>query len=78
VVERFHRSLKYERLYQREITNATELAEEVESFLRTFSEVRSHESLGQRIPPQTQCENQDLLETRSAQGFDSDIWRSAP
>ncbi len=33
VVERFHRSLKYEHLYQREIEQAPTLAEEVAEFL---------------------------------------------
>jgi hypothetical protein len=50
VVERFHRSPKYAHLYQREIANAVELAEEVAAFLVTFNEVRLRESLGQRIP----------------------------
>jgi transposase InsO family protein len=50
VVERFHRSLKYEHLYQRKIANAAELAEEVREFLQTFNEVRPHETLGQRPP----------------------------
>lgn len=50
VVERFNRSLKYEHLYQREIADAAELAEEVGSFLATYNEIRPHESLGQRQP----------------------------
>jgi len=50
VVERFNRSLKYEHLYQREIADAAELAEEVASFLATYNEIRPHESLGQRRP----------------------------
>lgn len=50
VVERFNRSLKYEHLYQREIGDAAELAEEVAAFLETFNEVRPHESLEWRQP----------------------------
>jgi putative transposase len=50
VVERFHRSMKYEHLYQREIANAAELSEEVEEYVRSFNEVRPHETLGQRPP----------------------------
>jgi transposase InsO family protein len=50
VVERFHRSLKYEHLYQREIANAAELAEEIAAYLQLFNKVRPHESLGQRRP----------------------------
>jgi transposase InsO family protein len=50
VVERFHRSLKYEHLYQREISQAAELAEEVEAFLTLYNEIRPHESLGQHPP----------------------------
>jgi len=49
-VERFSQTLKYEHLYQREIANAAELAEEVKAFLVTFNEVRPHETLGQRPP----------------------------
>ena len=50
VVERFHHSLKHEHLYQREIDNTAELAEEVRSFLVSFNEIRPHEALGQRPP----------------------------
>jgi hypothetical protein len=50
VVERFNQSLKYEHLYQREIDQAATLAEEVESFLILYNEVRPHESLGWRAP----------------------------
>ena len=50
VVERFHRSLKYEHLYQREIANAAELADEVADYLVLFNEVRPHEALDQRRP----------------------------
>jgi len=50
VVERFNRSLKYEHLYQREIADATELAEEVEAYLSLYNEIRPHQALGQRRP----------------------------
>jgi putative transposase len=50
VVERFNQTLKYEHLYQRETDQAATLAEEVESFLTLYNEVRPHESLGQRQP----------------------------
>jgi putative transposase len=50
VVERFNQTLKYEHLYQREIDQAATLAEEVESFLTLYNEVRPHESLGWRAP----------------------------
>jgi transposase InsO family protein len=50
VVERFHESLKYEHLYQREIDNAAELAEELRSFLVSLNEIRPHEALRQRPP----------------------------
>ena len=50
MVDRFHQSLKYGHLYQREIDNAAELAEEVRSFLVSFNEIRPHEALGQRPP----------------------------
>ncbi len=50
VVERFNRSLKYEHLYQREIADAAELAEEVAAYLALYNEIRPHETLGQRRP----------------------------
>lgn len=49
-VGHFDRSLRYEYLYQREIEQAAELAEEVEAFRALYNEIRPHESLGQRIP----------------------------
>lgn len=48
VVKRFHRSLKRERLYQREIDTAAELAEEVAAYLSLYNEIRPHETLRQR------------------------------
>ena len=41
-----HSSRKYEHLYQRQIANAAELADEVGAFLATFNDVRPHETLG--------------------------------
>jgi transposase InsO family protein len=67
VVERFNRSLKYEHLYQREIANAAELAEEVAAFLEVFNEVRPHESLGQLIPLQVHREETHLFRGPSLQ-----------
>jgi hypothetical protein len=43
-------SLKFGHLYQCEIATASELAEEVESYLALCNEARPHEALGQRIP----------------------------
>jgi len=37
-------------LYQREIANAAELAQQVAGYLVTFNEMRPHESLGHEIP----------------------------
>jgi putative transposase len=67
VVERFHRSMKYEHLYQREIANAAELAEEVKAFLVTFNEVRPHETLGQRPPLEMHRLDQHLFQGLSLQ-----------
>ena len=50
VVERFHESLKYEHLYQREIANAAELAEEVAAYITLYNEARPHESLALEPP----------------------------
>jgi putative transposase len=61
VVERFNRSLKYEHLYQREIGQAAELAEEVESFLTLYNEVRPHEALDFRPPLHVHRSDQHLF-----------------
>ena len=50
VVERFNRSLEYEHLCQREISDAAELAEEVAAYLTLYNEIRPNETLGQRRP----------------------------
>ena len=68
VVERFHQSLKYEHLYQREIEQAATLAEEVAEFLRSFNEVRPHEALGQRIPLAVHRGDQHLFGASTVQG----------
>ena len=68
VVERFNESLKYEHLYRCEIDHAAELAEEVESFLTLYNEVRPHEALGFRLPLQVHCSDQHLFEALTLQG----------
>jgi putative transposase len=67
VVERFHRWLKCEHLYRREIANAVELAEDAESFLAAFNEVRPHDSLGQRIPLAIHRGDPHLFQAQSLQ-----------
>jgi transposase InsO family protein len=67
VVERFNRSMKYEHLYQREIANAAELAEEVKAFVVTFNEVRPHETLGQRPQLEMHRLDQPLFQGLSLQ-----------
>jgi hypothetical protein len=59
--------MKYEHLYQREIANAAELAEEVKAFLVTFTEVRPHETLGQRPPLEMHRLDQHLFQGLSLQ-----------
>jgi hypothetical protein len=49
-VERCRRSLEYEHLYQREIADAAELAEEVAAYLSLCNKVRPHQTLGQKRP----------------------------
>ena len=49
-IERFHQSLKYEHLYQREIANAAELTEEVAAYITLYNEIRPHKSLGLEPP----------------------------
>jgi putative transposase len=61
VVERFNRSLKYEHLYQREISQAAELAEEVASFLTLYNEVRPHDALDFRLPLHVHRSGQHLF-----------------
>jgi transposase InsO family protein len=60
VVERFHRSRKYE-LLSNEIANAAELAEKVKEFPTTFNEVRPHETLGWRQPLEVHRADPHLL-----------------
>jgi len=67
VVERFNQTLKYEHLYQREIDQAATLAEEVESLLTLYNEVRPHESLGQRPPLSMHRADQHLFRAPSPQ-----------
>ena len=67
VVERFNQTLKYEHLYQREIEQAATLAEEVANLLRTFNEVRPHESLGQRQPHGVHRGDHHLLQALTLQ-----------
>jgi len=50
VVERLNRPLKDEHLFQREIADAAELAEEVEAYLSLYNEVRPQQTLGQERP----------------------------
>ena len=44
-----------EHLYQREIANAAELAEEVAAYLVLYNEIRPHESLGLETPLSSHC-----------------------
>jgi putative transposase len=67
VVERFNQSLKYEHLYQREISQAAELAEEVEAFLHLYSSVRPHEALDFRRPLEIYLEDPHLFWGESVQ-----------
>ena len=61
VVERFNQSLKYEHLYQREISQAAELAEEVDAFLHLYNTVRPHEAPDFRRPLEIYLEEPHLF-----------------
>ena len=61
----FNRSLKSEHLYQREIGQAAELAEEVGEVLELFNCVRPHESLGWRQPLTMHRRSTPISGTRS-------------
>jgi len=50
VVEHFNRSLDYEDLYGRQITNTIEFAAKTASFPATINQVRPRQTLGQRMP----------------------------
>lgn len=50
-----HRSISCDHLNQRQITNAAELAEDVEVYVRLFNTIRPHTSLGQRRPRGVNC-----------------------
>jgi transposase InsO family protein len=67
VVERFYRTLKYEHLYQMEIADAIELAEQIEVHRRLYNEVRPHESLGQVTPMSVYLDDPNLFGANSVQ-----------
>ncbi len=67
VVERFYRTLKYEHLYQLEIPDAIELAEQIEAHRQVYNEVRPHESLGQVTPMSVYLADPNLFEAERVQ-----------
>jgi putative transposase len=50
VVERFNRSLKYEHLCRLEIDDASDLMDEVATFLEIYNDIRPHEAIGDLRP----------------------------
>ena len=50
VIERWFRSVKYERLYRREISDGLELARQVDDYLGIFNSIRPHEAIGMKTP----------------------------
>ena len=50
VVERFNSTLKYEHLYRRPVSDASELMYEVAWFIDFYNTRRPHQTLGQRTP----------------------------
>ena len=67
VVERFYRTLTYERLYRLEIRDAIELDEQVEAHRRTYDEIRPHESLGQVTPMSVHLADPNLFGKKGVQ-----------
>ena len=67
VVERFYRTLKYEHLYQLEIPDAIELAEQIEAHRRIYNELRPHEALGQLTPMSVYLADPNLFEAENVQ-----------
>lgn len=76
VVERFHRSLKYEHFYQREIDTAVELAEEVDAYLALANEIGPHTTLdsSERSP----CTALRLFPVQLSKSFDSEDGAEVP
>ncbi|MCY3608127.1 MAG: integrase core domain-containing protein, partial [Acidimicrobiaceae bacterium] len=50
VIERFFRSIKYERLYRRDIGDGIELAAQADAYRTVFNHVRPHEALAMTRP----------------------------
>ena len=61
VVERFHRSLKYEHFHRCEIADAAELAEEVAAYISLYNEIRPHQALRQKRPPMVHRQDPHLF-----------------
>lgn len=49
-IERFFRSLKYERLYLIEYSNILEVMKEIKDFIHEYNHERPHQSLGYQHP----------------------------
>ena len=50
MIERWFRSVKYERLYRREIGDGLELARQVDDYRSIFNSIRPHEAIGMKTP----------------------------
>ena len=50
VIERWFRSVKYERLYRREISDGLELARQVDDYRGIFNSIRPHEAIAMKTP----------------------------
>lgn len=50
VIERWFRSVKYERLYRREIGDGLELTRQVDDYRQIFNSIRPHEAISMKTP----------------------------
>jgi len=50
VIERWFRSVKYERFYRREISDGLDLARQVDDYRGIFNSIRPHEAIGIQTP----------------------------
>ena len=72
VRERAFGSLKYEHLYRHEIDNSFDLGLEVESYRQLFNQIRPHEGIEMRRPPDVHLEatnNHQAIRARTPATF---------
>ena len=72
-VERLWRTLKYEEVYLKAYTNATEARRELSRYFRFYNDQRPHQALGYRTPAELFHQVTDVGEERAVQAKKSPI-----